>query len=69
MERTVYLKEGFELHGEMSGSSFTAGPIKPQPIDLQVIAGDTLRLCRISGVLGHKAIVDNPIGTRRKRVC
>jgi hypothetical protein len=44
LERTVYLKEGLELHSDLSGSSLTVGPIKPQPIELRVKAGEVLRL-------------------------
>ncbi|HYA82862.1 MAG TPA: pyruvate kinase [Candidatus Bathyarchaeia archaeon] len=62
LERTVYLKEGLELHGDLSGSSFTVGPIKPQPIELQVKAGDVLRLYKNNGILGHKVTVDKPAG-------
>jgi len=62
LERTVYLKEGLELHGDLSGSSFTVGPIKPQPIELQVKAGDVLRLYRNNQILGHKATADKPAG-------
>lgn len=58
LERTVYLKEGLELHAEISGSSFSVGPIRPQPIDLQVKAGDTLYVYKTSGTLGHKATED-----------
>jgi pyruvate kinase len=62
LERTVYLKEGLNLQGEVSGYSFTAGPIKPQPVDLQVRAGDILRLYKTSGILGHKSTLDTPAG-------
>jgi pyruvate kinase len=58
LDRTAYLREGIELHSEVNGSSFTVGPIKPQPIDLQVKAGDILRLYRNSGILGHKPTND-----------
>ena len=53
-------EEGLELHAEISGSSFYIGPIKPQPIDLQVKAGDCLNIYKISGKLGHKATEDSP---------
>jgi len=36
LDQTIYMKEGIELHGEISGSSFSVGPIKAQPIDLQI---------------------------------
>jgi len=62
LERTVYLKEGFELRGDLSGSSFTVGPIKPLPIDLQVKAGDVLRLYKNNAILGHKVTADKPAG-------
>lgn len=62
LERTVYLKEGLELHGDLSGSSFTIGPIKPQPIDLRVRAGEVLRLYKNNEILGHKATADKPAG-------
>jgi pyruvate kinase len=62
LERTVYLKEGLELHGDLSSSSFTVGPIKPLPIDLQVKAGDVLRLYKNNVILGHKATADKPAG-------
>jgi pyruvate kinase len=62
LERTVYLKDGLELHGNLSGSSFTVGPIKPQPIELLVKAGDVLRLYKHNGILGHKATADKPAG-------
>jgi len=62
LERTVYLKEGLELHGDLSGSSFTIGPIKPQPIDLRVRAGEVLRLYKNNGIFGHKATADKPAG-------
>jgi pyruvate kinase len=39
-DRTIYLKEGLELYTE-SGTWLSVGPIRPQPIDLQVKAGDT----------------------------
>jgi len=58
LDRTAYLREAIELHSEVNGSSFTVGPIKPQPIDLQVKAGDILRLYRNSGILGHKPTDD-----------
>jgi pyruvate kinase len=51
-----------ELHAEISRSSFSVGPIRPQPIDLQVKAGDTLHLYKTSGILGPKATVDKPAG-------
>jgi hypothetical protein len=50
LDQTVYMKEGIELHGEMSGSSFSVGPIKAQPIDLQI------------GILGRKATTEKPAG-------
>jgi pyruvate kinase len=53
LDRTVYMKEGIELHGEISGSSFSVGPIKAQPIDLQIKAGDILQIYRTPGILGH----------------
>jgi pyruvate kinase len=62
LERTVYLKEGLELHGDLSGSSFSVGPIKPLPIELQVKAGDVLRLYKNNGILGHKVTADKPAG-------
>jgi pyruvate kinase len=62
LERTVYLKEGLEIHSDLSGSSFTVGPIKPQPIELQVKAGEVLRLYKNNGILGHKATADKPAG-------
>ena len=62
LDRTVYLKEGLELHGDLSGSSFTVGPIKPQPIELLVKAGDVLRPYKTNGILGHKATADKPAG-------
>jgi pyruvate kinase len=43
LERTVYLKEGLELLSDLSGSSFTVGPIKPQPIELRLKAREILR--------------------------
>src|SRR5215469_11456053 len=61
-ERTVYLKEGLELHGVLSGSLFNVGPIKPQPIELRVRAGEVLRLYKNNGILGHKATAHKPAG-------
>jgi hypothetical protein len=62
LERTVYLKEGLELHCNLSGSSFTIGPIKPQPIELRLKAREILRLYKNNGILGHKATADKPAG-------
>jgi pyruvate kinase len=62
LERTVYLKEGLELHSDQSGSSFTVGPIKPQPIELQLKAGEILRLYKNNEIVGHKATADKPAG-------
>ena len=62
LERTVYLKEGLELHSHLNGSSFTVGPIKPQPIVLRVKAGEVLRLYKHNRILGHKAAADKPAG-------
>jgi pyruvate kinase len=62
LKRTVYLKEGLELHGDLSGSSFTVGPIKPQPIELRIKAGEVLRLYKNNGILGHKVTADKPAG-------
>jgi pyruvate kinase len=62
LERTVYLKEGLELDGDLSGSSFTVGPTKPQPIELRIKAGEVLRLYKNNGILGHKATADKPAG-------
>lgn len=62
LDQTVYMKEGIELHGEMSGSSFSVGPIKAQPIDLQIKAGDILRIYRTPGILGRKATTEKPAG-------
>src|SRR5215831_20265705 len=45
-----------------SGSSFTVGPIKPQPIELRVRAGEILRLYKNNGILGHKATAHKPAG-------
>ena len=56
------MKERLELHGDLSHSSFTVGPIKPQPIALLVKAGEVLRLYKNNGILGHKAIADKPAG-------
>jgi pyruvate kinase len=61
-ERTVYLKEGLELHSDLSGSSFTVGPIKPQPIELLLKAGEILRLYKNTRILGHKATAEKPAG-------
>lgn len=36
LDRTIFLKEGLELHPERSETCFRVGSIKPQPIDLQV---------------------------------
>jgi len=60
LDRTAYLKEGLELHTEISRSSFYIGPTKPQSIDLQVKAGDSLHIYKINGKLGHKATEDSP---------
>ncbi|HET7146943.1 MAG TPA: hypothetical protein VFI73_00445 [Candidatus Nitrosopolaris sp.] len=62
LDQTAYLQEGIELHAEISFSSFTVGPIRPPPIDLQVKAGDVLRIYKKSDILGHKATVDKPAG-------
>ena len=62
LDRTVYLREGLELHSDLSGSSFSVGPIKPQPIELRVKAGEVLRLYKNNGVVGHKATADKPAG-------
>jgi len=65
LQRTVYLKEGLELHGNQSGSSFTVGPVKPQPIELRVRAGEILRLYKNNGILGHKATAHKPARSLR----
>ena len=62
LDRTIYLREGLELHAETSRSSFSVGPIKPQYVDLQVKAGDILRLYRNKDIRGHKAGADKPAG-------
>ena len=54
LDRTIYLREGLELHAETSRSSFSVGPIKPQYVDLQVKAGDILRLYRNKVYVGIK---------------
>ncbi len=58
LDKTAYLSEGLDLHGETSDISFTIGPIKPQSINLQVKAGDLLRLYRPGTILGHRATED-----------
>ena len=61
LERTVYLQEGTVLRNEQ-GAVFTVGPLKPQPVDLRVQAGDVLRLYRDPERLGHPAQGDTPAG-------
>lgn len=59
LEHSSYLKEGIKLECQPnsvdydSKCSFTVGPIKAQPIEIKVQAGETLRLYRDNGRLGH----------------
>ena len=59
LEHTAYLKEGIKLECQPnsvdydSRCSLIVGPIKAQPIDIKVQAGDTLRLYRDNTRLGH----------------
>lgn len=63
LEQTACLDEGIKLECQTDVSedrcSFTVGPIKPQPIDVKVVAGDTLRLYRDNSKLGHSAGSDD----------
>jgi pyruvate kinase len=62
LEQTACLDQYTKLECQTDVSedrcSFTVGPIKPQPIDVRVIAGNTLRLYRDSSRLGHSASSD-----------
>jgi pyruvate kinase len=59
LEHSTYLKEGIKLECQPnsvdydSKCSFTVGPIKAQPIEIKVRAGNTLRLYRDNARLGH----------------
>ena len=62
LEQTACLDQGIKLECETDvsedGCSFTIGPIKPQPIDVKVVAGNTLRLYRDKSKLGHSTTSD-----------
>ena len=63
LEHTAYLKEGIKLECQSNNVvnnnntkySFTIGRIMPQPIEIGVEAGNTLRIYRDSSRLGHLA--------------
>jgi pyruvate kinase len=62
LEHTAYLKEGVRLECQTdsmanieSKCSFTVGRIIPQPVEINVEAGNILRLYRDSSRLGHSA--------------
>ena len=62
LEHTPYLKEGIKLECQSnsivendSKCSFTIGSITPQAIEINVEAGNTLRLYRDNAKLGHSA--------------
>ncbi|MEO8046197.1 MAG: pyruvate kinase [Nitrospirota bacterium] len=61
LQRTAYLQEGILLRGEQ-GVELTVGPVTPQPVDLQVQAGDRLHLYRDPEHPGHLARQDMPAG-------
>ncbi|MGA7897399.1 MAG: pyruvate kinase [Nitrososphaeraceae archaeon] len=62
LEHTAYLKEGIKLECQSNNvtnddtkCSFTIGRIMPQPIEINVEAGNRLRIYRDSSRLGHLA--------------
>lgn len=61
LQRTAYLQEGMKLYAE-HGTILTVGPLTPQPVDLRVQAGDTLRLYCDPARPGHPAQEGCPAG-------
>lgn len=68
LEHTAYLKEGIKLECQSNNvnnnntkCSFTIGRIMPQPIEINVEAGNTLRIYRDGSRLGH--LPNGPDGT------
>ncbi|HXZ24601.1 MAG TPA: pyruvate kinase [Nitrospiria bacterium] len=61
LERTAYVQEGTVIRTEL-GVVFTVGPVMPQPVDLRVQAGETLRLYRDPARPGHAARDGQPAG-------
>lgn len=61
LQRTAYLQEGIVLRGNQ-GSTFTVGPLTPQPVDLRVQARDRLHLYRDPEQPGHLPRQGTPAG-------
>ncbi len=61
LAKTAYLDEGMEIACE-NGENLIVGPIKPQPVDLQVRAGDKLQLYGDPKRLGNLASKQAPAG-------
>jgi pyruvate kinase len=55
------LQEGIEIVSE-NGNKFTVGPVRPQPVELQLKAGERARLYRDPNRLGSLATKDEPAG-------
>ena len=70
LEQTAYIKEDTKLECQINDvddkdrnkCSFTVGPIKAQPIEIKVEAGNALRLYRDNTKLGHNGSEDRPAG-------
>jgi pyruvate kinase len=61
LAKTAYIDEGTEITSE-SGERMIVGPTRPQPVDLQVRAGDKLLLYRDPKRLGNIATKEEPAG-------
>jgi pyruvate kinase len=68
LEHTAFLNEGIKLECQINDAdndskcSFTVGAIKAQPIEINVEAGNILRLYRDNTSLGHNADSSSPDG-------
>ncbi|MTV48424.1 pyruvate kinase [Heliobacillus mobilis] len=61
LERTAYVQEGILLNGD-NGLTFVMGPVVPQPVRVEVTAGDILRLYSDPNRCGHPASTEKPAG-------
>jgi pyruvate kinase len=61
LPRTAYLEEGTRISTK-DGVELIVGPIKPQPVDLEVKVGDKLRLFRDPSKSGMVASAEEPAG-------
>jgi len=69
LEQTAYIKEDTKLEcqindvdNDRSKCSFTVGPIKAQPIEIKIEAGNALLLYRDNTKLGHNGSEGRPAG-------